>query len=221
MKWFKKRKYPIYWENYLKSFNKKQNINLDELKFIVFDTETTGLDVDNDRILSIGTIAVNKNILKVNDSLECYLKQDFFNSETVKIHGLLKENKKHKIDEEKAIILFLEHIKNSVLVAHHAAFDIAMINQSLKRLGLPKLKNKVIDTGVLFKKTSSKNSKNHFSLDELSKRFNIPSHDRHTASGDAYITAILFLKLISIIKNNNTKTTLNQLLQNKKRIGLL
>lgn len=221
MNWFSRKKYPIYWETYLKSFKIKQNINLEEIRFVVFDTETTGLDTKKDRILSIGTIAVKKNTLKVNDNLESYLKQDFFNAETVKIHGLLKENNDTKIDEEKAIIQFLDHIKDSVLVAHHAAFDVAMINEALKRLGLPKLKNKVIDTGVLFKKTALDKSKNHFSLDDLSKKFNIPAHDRHTASGDAFITAILFVKLMSILKKNNPKITLNQLLQNNKRIGLL
>ena len=221
MNWFKKKIYPTLWKSYIETFKEKQNTSLENIRFVVFDTETTGLDTKQDRILSIGTITVIRNTLKVSDSLECYLKQDLFNSETVKIHGLLKAGTYKKATEEEAIIQFLAHIKNSVIVAHHAAFDIAMINQALKRLNLPKLKNKVLDTGHLFKKTKLDISKNHFSLDQLSLKFNIPLHDRHTASGDAFITALLLVKLIGILKKNSPSLTLNHLLQNNYRTGLL
>ena len=221
MNWFKKKTYPPFWNAYIDCFKEKQNTDLEEIRFIVFDTETTGLDTKKDRVLSIGTIAVINNILKVDDNFECYLNQELFNSETVKIHGILKENTSNKIEEKEAIIQFLAHIKNAVLVAHHAAFDVEMINQSLKRLDLPKLKNKVLDTGSLFKKTKLDTSKNHFSLDHLSERFKIPQHDRHTASGDAFITAILLVKLLSILRKHNADLSLNQLLQNNNRRGLL
>jgi len=219
--WFKKKTYPEFWTQYLANFDHKQNTNLDTIRFVVFDTETTGLNTKQDRILSIGTIAIIGNTLKVSDSFECYLIQDFFNSETVKIHGLLKEGSIDKIKERDAVIQFLAHIKNAVLVAHHAAFDVTMINNALKSLHLPKLKNKVLDTGNMFKKTKLDTSKMHFSLDDLSLRFKIPQHDRHTASGDAYITALLFVKLVSILKSNNSKLTLDDLSRRHDRIGLL
>ncbi|ARV16843.1 3'-5' exonuclease [Polaribacter sp. SA4-12] len=221
MNWFKKKTYPTFWKSYIECFKEKQDTSLENIRFVVFDTETTGLDTKQDRILSIGTITVIGNTLKVADSLECYLKQDLFNAETVKIHGLLKAGTYKKATEEEAIIQFLAHIKNSVLVAHHAAFDIAMINQALKRLNLPKLKNKVLDTGHLYKKTKLDTSKKHFSLDELSIKFNIPQHDRHTASGDAFITALLLVKLLSILKKQNTDLSISQLLKNNNRRGLL
>lgn len=221
MNWFKKKKYPSFWKTYIACFKEKKSDALEHLRFVVFDTETTGLDTKKDRILSIGSIAVIGNTLKVTDSLESYLSQDLFKAETVKIHGLLKVGTVKKVTEEEAIIQFLGHIENSILVAHHAAFDIAMINEALKRLKLPKLKNKVLDTGHLFQKTKLDTSKKHFGLDELSKRFNIPLHDRHTASGDAFITALLFVKLIGILKKKNPLLTLNYLLRSNDRIGLL
>jgi DNA polymerase-3 subunit epsilon len=221
MNWFKKKIYPSFWKAYIACFEEKKNDTLEHLRFVVFDTETTGLDTNKDRILSIGSIAVIGNTLKVTDSLESYLSQDLFKTETVKIHGLLKEGTIKKVTEEEAIIQFLGHIENSILIAHHAAFDIAMINQALKRLKLPKLKNKVLDTGHLFQKTKLDISKKHFSLDQLSTKFNIPQHDRHTASGDAFITALLFVKLIGILKKKNPLLTLNYLLRSNHRIGLL
>ncbi|SHH62949.1 3'-5' exonuclease [Winogradskyella jejuensis] len=220
MNWFKSKSYPEFWEAYLSFFKSPQNQDLNATRFVVFDTETTGLDINKDKILSIGCIAVENLKIRVADQLEIYVKQKHFNTETVKIHGLLKDGKISKVQESEAIIHFLDYVKDAVLVAHHAAFDVAMINTALKQMGLPKLKNKVIDTGHLFQKTKLDTSKAHFSLDELSERFHIPLHDRHTASGDAYITALLFLKLI-------TKLTVNQdlklkdLLRPVNRVGLL
>ncbi|QVY65696.1 PolC-type DNA polymerase III [Polaribacter sp. Q13] len=221
MSWFRKKKYPPFWETYKECFKGKQNAEFEKIRFVIFDTETTGLDIKKDRILSIGTIAVIDKNIKVSDSLESYLTQDLFNVETVKIHGILKQGTIHKVTEQEGIIQFLEHIKNAVLVAHHAAFDVAMINQALKRLNLPKLKNKVLDTGHLFVKSKLDTSKKHFSLNELSLRFNIPQHDRHTASGDAYITAILFVKLLCVLKKKNTVLSLSYLQRSNERIGLL
>ncbi|WP_138434116.1 3'-5' exonuclease [Winogradskyella algicola] len=220
MNWFKRKSYPEFWENYKNSFSKAQEQNIEHIRFVVFDTETTGLDTKKDRILSIGCIAIEGLKVKVSDQLELYVKQETFNADTVKIHGLLKEGKLIKVEESEAMLLFLEYIKNAVLVAHHAAFDIAMINTVLTRLGLPKLKNRVLDTGQIFQKTKLDTSKTHFGLDELSNRFNIPLHDRHTASGDAYITALLFLKLVFKLKSNS-KISLSDLERIPRRIGLL
>lgn len=220
MGWFKRKIYPEFWQDYIVHFKKNQHNEIKQIRFIVFDTETTGLNTKEDRILSIGCVGVKNFKIKVSDQLESYVIQEHFNADTVKIHGLLKAGKLSKLDEEKAIIQFLGYIKNAVLVAHHAAFDVAMINNALKRMHLPKLKNKTLDTGHLFQKTKLDTSKEHFSLDELSNRFNIPLHDRHTASGDAYITAILFLKMITIL-NKNENLTLKDLLRSHKRIGLL
>jgi DNA polymerase III subunit epsilon len=221
MLWFKKRDYPDFWNNYLNQFKNTQNTNIETIRFVVFDTETTGLNVKDDRILSIGTVAITELTIKISDSFECYLSQNIFKNDSVKIHGILKEGHKVKVEEKEAIEMFLNHIGNAVLIAHHTAFDIAMINASLKRMGLPKLKNRTLDLGYLYKKTDlDRSAKNHFSLDDLAKLFNIPQHDRHTASGDAYITALLFLKILSQLKSKK-EISLHELESPISKIGLL
>jgi len=197
--WFKYKNYPLFWKQYATKFKQKQPKSIENTRFVVFDTETTGLDIINDRILSIGAISIFNNIIDVADSFEIYVKQDAFKAETVEIHGILKEGKLTKLSETVAMEHFIDYIGNSVLVAHHTAFDIEMINAALKRLELPKLKNKTIDTGILYKKLEGKKD-SHFNLDFLCEEFNIPKHDRHTAAGDAFITALLFFKIIATLK---------------------
>lgn len=220
LKWFKHKEYPEFWKRYSNHFKGKYHTNLNNTRFVVFDTETTGLNPSADKILSIGAIAIKGNTLDVADSFEVYLKQDTFNAETVEIHGILKEGAIEKLDEKEAIIQFLDYLKDAVLVAHHAAFDVAMINEALKRMELPKLKNKSLDTGVLFKKTTLHKTDKHYALDELSDTFNIKKHDRHTASGDAYITGLIFLKTLSNLKSIRN-ITLKDLFFNNNRRGLI
>ncbi|SHJ08269.1 3'-5' exonuclease [Aquimarina spongiae] len=196
--WTKKKSLPEFWMNYANHFRTKKKLHLQTTRFVIFDTETTGLHIKNDRILSIGAIGATSQTMNIGDTLELYVKQDVYNPKTAEIHGILKEGSMTRVEEKQAIVFFLEFIKGAILVAHHAAFDISMINTCLKRLSLPKLKNKVLDTGDLFKKTTICPDKNkHYSLDELSAIFNIKKQDRHTAAGDAYITGILFLKIVS------------------------
>lgn len=217
--WFKHKNYPPFFKSYLEKFKLPQTKDIENTRFVVFDTETTGLNTKTDRLLSIGAIAIINNVIDVSDSLEIYLKQETFNADSVKIHGILKGGTLVKMSETEALEHFLNYIKNSVLVAHHAGFDIEMINVSLKKLGLKKLQNKSIDTGVLYKKLNGK-SNAQFSLDILSEEFRIPQNDRHTASGDAFITAQLFLKILSKLKKERT-VHYSDLFRNSQKNGLI
>lgn len=203
---FRKRKknYPDFWMAYAACFKNPLPEQLKAVRFVVFDTETTGLDIEKDRILSIGALSLQDDTIAVNQSFEVYLHQHFYHAENVAIHGILEAESKPRITELEAIKLSLAFVGNSVLVAHHAGFDRAMFNQALKRHGLPKLKNKFLDTSVLYKRTLIASpllqKQDQYSLDELAEKFDIPTTDRHTALGDTYITAIAFLNILGKLK---------------------
>jgi len=206
-KWFKKKEtnedLPYFWRNYARSFEEKLPEKIAEVRFIVFDTETTGFDYDEDRILSIGAVRIENKSIEISDNFEIFLEQTKFNPETVKIHGIIQNEKFEKLTELDALKKFLNYIQNSILVAHHAGFDIKMVNKALARNGLPKLKNRVLDTSILYKKTRITTNlidrDKIYSLDEIAEAYNIDLIDRHTASGDAYITALIFMKLLGRI----------------------
>lgn len=222
LNWFNQKKLPDYWKRYSGYFRSKLPLDINGVRFVVLDTETTGFDPVKDRILSLGCVGLHENKISIADSLEIYLVQDQFNTESVAVHGILKNGKFHKHTEQEAIEQLLTFLENAVIVAHHAAFDMAVLNNTLGRLSLPKLKNKVLDTGVLFKKTPLCPSRDiHYSLDDLCELFSIKKHDRHTAAGDAFLTGILFLKITAALKKVNPKLNLKDLLFNKPRHGLI
>ena len=108
------------------------------------------------------------------------------------------------IEESEAIHDFLTYLRESVVVAHHANFDIGILQQSFKRNIHPQtvLYNTAIDTAHIARKLEHPNKPSshidftQYSLDALCDRYDISMEDRHTAWGDAMITAKLLLKLL-------------------------
>lgn len=195
---------PAFWKSYEDLFKVPASKEFDELVFVVLDTETTGFSFDDDRILSIGAVTIRRETISVQEVFDLYLQQEKFNKDSVPIHGLLKNGQRVCISEVVVLERFLVYIGNAILVAHHAGFDTGMLNSALLRNGLPKLKNTILDTSDLYKKTLIKSyliqPKTNYTLDELAEKFSISKKDRHTALGDAYITAVAFLKIIARLK---------------------
>ena len=191
-----------------------ENITIEETRFVVLDTETTGFDYENDRILCIGALVLQNGVIAVQDSFEVYIEQDHYDKSTAQIHGILKDFILKRPSESEALQQFLAFLGDSIIIAHHTTFDTTMINKALERNKLPQLINHRLDTAILYKKTLIVSHlferKDHYTLDDLADKFDISKKDRHTALGDAYITAIAFLKIVKKLKEKK-ETNLNSL----------
>lgn len=184
------KEYPEFWKLYLSKFDKKSK------RFVVLSTETSGLSLEKDVILSIGAFSVINNSIIIADSFETILAQyKFFHDNGISNEFTL-ETKMKKLGEPEAIQAFVEFIGNAVLVGHHIDFDVEMINVALERLGCGRLKNEALDIDVMYRKLTDINNK-QFSLEELCNIYKIPKSDRNSSTEDAYKIALLFLKLKS------------------------
>lgn len=183
------------------------NCPVESARFVVLDTETTGFDYINDRILCIGAVILQNGTINLQEGFEHYMDQEHFDKTSVQIHGIIRSDVLDHKSEVQVLKLFLDYLGDSIIIAHHTKFDVTMINNALERNGMPKLTNKSLDTAVLYKKTLIKSNllerKDHYTLDDLADKFDISKKDRHTAMGDAYITAIAFLKIIKKMRENN------------------
>ena len=182
--------YPEFWKDYLSKFDTKSK------RFVILSTETTGLSLHKDVILSIGSFAVINNSIHIADSFETILAQYKFFHDNGISNEFTVETKMKKLGEADAIQAFVEFIGNAVLVGHHIDFDVEMINAALERLGCGRLRNEALDIDVRYRKLTDINNK-QFSLEELCSIFKIPKSDRNSSSEDAYKIALLFLKLKS------------------------
>ncbi len=213
-----KARFPDFWSNYANTSREKSATEIENTRFVVLDTETTGFNYEKDRILSIGALSLNDGRIQVSQCFEVYLRQTYHDQKSTKIHGILKSAGQLAIPEIEAIEGLLEYIGNAVIVGHHIDFDITMVNRALARNDLPHLKNNALDTDSLYRKTLIASpllqKKKRYSLDDLADQFDITKKDRHTALGDAYITAVAFMQILTRL-NKKEKITLKSLLKIK------
>ena len=184
------KEYPEFWKTYLSKFEKKSN------RFVVLSTETTGLSLEKDVILSFGSFSIINNSIIIGDSFETVIAQYKFFHDNGISNEFTIETKMKKMGEAEAIQALVEFIGNSVLVGHHIDFDVEMINVALERMDCGRLKNEALDIDVMHRKLLDINNK-QFSLEELCSIYKIPVSDRNSSSEDAYKIALLFLKLKS------------------------
>ncbi len=181
------------------------NTPLEKVRFVIFDTETTGFNSKSDRIISIGAVSMKGAVIDVADSFEVLIRQEVTSErDAVTVHGLLRRDIDTGLDEAEAVSRFLDYLGNGVIVAHHADFDIAMINHVLSTRFGARLFNEALDTASFAKRLEKGPYYNlahkggEYRLDNLCERYGIRLYDRHTAPGDAYLTAQLFQHLLAL-----------------------
>lgn len=183
---------------------------LADIPFVVFDTETTGLNPRRDRMLSIGALSVRRWEIPLENCFEVLLHQDYEPaSANMEVHELLPAVRAESLEEPEAVRQFLQYLDHAVVVGHHVKFDVAMINRALERSGAGKLRNPMLDTAQLARRlnpTAYFPEPGGYSLDRLCQTFNITPNDRHTASGDAFLTAVLFLKILGRLEKRGVRT---------------
>ncbi|MBK6266557.1 3'-5' exoribonuclease [Marivirga sp. S37H4] len=196
----KKTNYPEEITNYF-AVN-KPGVEADT-SYVVFDTESSSLTISSAQLLSIGAVKVKDNSIALRETFECFIHTGKSGVKgNVHIHEIMATGKEEKKEVKEALLEFLDFIGNAVLVAHHAKHDVGLINRYLSE-NFPgvRLVNQVIDTANLAiendrkKDTSIKIEPENYSLDALLKRYSIEALERHTALGDAFSTALLFLKM--------------------------
>ncbi len=208
--------------DYLRVFRRKDYLDthVDEARFVVFDTETTGFDTSRDSVISIGAVAINQGRISIDDSMELLVRRaSIGDREAAAVHGLLSRDLSDGCDEAEAALAFLVYCGRSVLVAQHASFDILMMNRILQRHFGIRLMNDVVDTASLAKRLEKgpyynlAHKSGEYRLDNLLLRYRIRLHDRHTAAGDAFLTAQLFQRLVSKGKECGIMTVRDLLLR--------
>jgi DNA polymerase III subunit epsilon len=181
---------------------------LSELVYTVFDTETTGLNpTEGDQIIQIGAVrCVNAKLLRQESFEQLVNPGRLIPEATVAIHGINQDMVSGKPSITEVLPAFYAFAQDSVLVAHNAAFDMKFLQLQEANTGLL-FHHPVLDT-LLLSAVVHPNQESH-RLEAIAERFNITVLGRHTALGDALVTAEVWLRLIPLLQAMGI-TTLRQ-----------
>ena len=178
---------------------------LSELTFTVFDTETTGLNPSQgDEIIQIGaTRIVNGKLLRSESFEQLVDPQRPLAPESAKIHGITSEMLRGQPTIDKVLPAFHAFAADTVLIAHNAAFDMRFLQLKEDETGL-RFDQPVLDT-LLLSAVIHPNQESH-RLEAIAERLGLTIVGRHTALGDAIVTAEVFLKLVPLLADKGIRT---------------
>jgi DNA polymerase-3 subunit epsilon len=178
---------------------------LAELSYTVFDTETTGLNPSGgDEIIQIGAARIVNNKLLRQESFEQLVDPGrLIPAASIPIHGITQDMVKGKPRIGEVLPAFHLFAQDTVLVAHNAAFDLRFLQLQEASTGLA-FHHPVLDT-LLLSAVVHPNQESH-RLEAIAERFNITVLGRHTALGDAIVTAEVLLRLIPLLQEMGITT---------------
>jgi DNA polymerase-3 subunit epsilon len=178
---------------------------LDETAFTVFDTETTGLDpASGDRIVSIGAVrVVNGRVLRQETFERLVHPGRSVPAASTAFHGITEEMVAGQPTIEEVLPAFARFCEDTVLVGHNVSFDLQFLEMAAPSAGV-ELTQPALDT-LLLHAALHPDHEDH-TLEGIAGRLGISVVGRHTALGDALVTAEIFVGLTALLHRRGIDT---------------
>jgi DNA polymerase-3 subunit epsilon len=167
------------------------------MREIILDTETTGLDPREDRVIEIGGVELD-NRFPTGRTFHVYENAQGrpVHPDALAVHGISDAELVGKPAFPEIVDAFIAFIDGARLVAHNAGFDMGFINAEFERLGLPPVApERVVDSLALARRRHPMGPN---SLDALCRRYGIDNSRRtkHGALLDSELLAEVYIELI-------------------------
>jgi DNA polymerase III alpha subunit (gram-positive type) len=176
-----------------------------DLPLIALDTETTGLDPETDRIISLAAAQLLRGRLYLHQARNFLINPERpIPARTTAIHGIrdVQVVGQRTFASRAAEIAAL--LQDHVLLGHNVIFDTMMLKQEMSRIQTDWQAPPILDTMLLYATVQPK--ARHFGLDLAARKLRVSLAGRHTALGDVLIALDLFYRLLPLLAERGIVT---------------
>ncbi|HEX4882538.1 MAG TPA: 3'-5' exonuclease [Casimicrobiaceae bacterium] len=176
-------------------------------RWIVIDTETTGLDVARDALLAVGGVAVGPDGVRPDDSFEVLLRNEAGSShENIVVHGIGRQAQAGGVPVEEAMRAFAAWAGDAPAAGFHVPFDRAVLARAARAAGVALPDRPWLDLAPLAAALTPPDPKKPPpGLDDWLALYGIDCAVRHHAAGDALATAELLLRLRALARREGAR----------------
>lgn len=209
---------PVYYEFDLFNQQSSQELGsrlLRKLTYVVFDTETTGLNpAEGDEILQLGAVRIVNGRVRADEKFDQLVDPKRpIPAASMVVHGITPEMVLGQPTIEQVLPCFHAFAEGAVLVAHNAAFDMRCLQLKAPNCGV-RFDQPVLDT-LLLSSIIHPHHETH-SLDSIAARLDFSIGARHSAYGDALATAEILLRLLPLLEAQGIMTLEDALRESAK-----
>jgi DNA polymerase-3 subunit epsilon/CBS domain-containing protein len=197
------------------------------LEAVIVDSETTGLDPANARLVELAAVPLSAGMLDEAQALRRLVRPDItIPPSSTAIHGIDDAAVASAPPFGEIWPPFSELFANRIVIGHSLGFDLAVLRQECARARRPWRAPRALDTRLLAQAVRP-DLAGH-SLDQLALWLEVEQGDRHSALGDALTTGRIFLALVSRLRERGVRTlaeaekacrSLTATLENEHRAG--
>lgn len=164
---------------------------VEEACFVVFDTETTGLDLKKDEAISIGAVKIENLRIDLGKVFYALMKPTKEYADSIKVHGITPQDLEKAEERKKVCEDFLEYARGCILAGYFLDIDRAMLKKLIRQECSAKLRAYSLDLLDMVREEGKVPT-----LEELLSKSGLSAPVIHNALEDAYMTAIVFLKFL-------------------------
>ncbi|MPZ37895.1 MAG: CBS domain-containing protein [Rhizobiales bacterium] len=194
---------------------------------VVMDTETTGLDAANARVIEVGAVRLTGGRIADAPALRVLVRPDIpIPVESTRIHGFDDATVANAPRFSALWPELSSFFDDTVLIGHSIGFDLAVLERECARAKIPWQSRPSLCTRLLSEIVNP--SLADFSLDHVASWLDVDVVERHSALGDATTAAKVFQKLVPLLRNRGIRTlgeaihatgSLRQLIDEQIRAG--
>lgn len=185
-----------------------------DLQLLAVDFETTGLDPNNNALLSMGFVPVNGQEIDLSGARHLVVRSDADVSQSAVLHGVTDDALAQGVELDEAVSALLHAMTGRILLAHHAPIETGFTSRACRQLFHRPFAAQVVDTMRLQEWIVSWGFRDpppgSLRLAGAREHFGLPRYRAHEALTDALACAELYLAQVALM-NRDGPLTLKQL----------